>query len=1431
MPISKEYSIVADSTASSSPTRPVTPVKRAVRTYGRPREPAALEADDPDHSFSSASSSSLRSSTYRTGPLDTQEEIPPSSPGAFSSPDHTCTLGGEEEEDQGGQTDASPVFEYSWKAKLRDIDSREDEGNAVLGTTEKATEKSRRASPFQALSSEQSKTQNDAASRPSITPQASLIDDIFNGSLSTLTASQGPSSPGEPDSPIPTRRRITNRERQTTLHSDAEEDSEDTSPTKHSFPIFTPPQVKSPTPPTPRDEDDDMHLKASAKSKGKAPATRQSVPPLQFENETTDASRKLGTKSTEKQPVKIKGKDSKTAKTKKPTASERREADKERARMKAEKSAKVNWASGKVRNMATFMSSMASTNTSQTPANTTKVNSEDSDVESSPIMDFTSPVKAPVLAGSAPKDLRAISSDSEDELPDIGKVLAGYDKKKLLDYKLRLAAQSKKEADDDDDLEIVPSDAQVSKPLLKKPIPATENKVLPPPKHRVAPIAKKPAQPKRVDDYNKDLLARIRTEEDRVRKRKEEEWVRRGGQLLKVEPETDVALKLDWKEALAKKHFEALQAAGDASAAKDEDESDEDWTPNDDLRGSASPEPGDDAGTEDVDMKVEEKVEEDVMENDSVIEDGPSQEDAPMRVARSRPRRAVVGSDTEDENDENLPSRGRDIGRVLVPGTSAIFDPDVPMAGPSRLEARRGSCSSFEGGTEDEYDKENDTRRMYDHGEDKENTAVVRHSANDVRPPLGSRQGSLLGGLTDRSSNRLSMSPGGLVATDDENDENNPGPTPRQPLKLLRSEDSLLTSPSKSFFERLQGAGAQTHSRPEGEAPGPSLQPALNLSPNVVPHKGGGFSQFSDDEAENFAAPALQSGFADLFDANTQANRTQSVGDDGGFGKPGKLLSLGLTQDVEARPVLAINEALKREADEIFEKEQGYVVERAHRKIEHKPELYINDAGFLTQTRPIDGTPVIYRPLPTQTQSLSLSRNATETSLLSGTQREQGWTPSTSTHRTPFRDISLSGPDFENTLVESPTSGPRRRRLLKRRSSSPEGRQVSPTPSLTPGRSLLDAFGIQQKKKQKRERKPLVNSEFVQGEAQESDEETFGFVKSRDDDEDLNEDLDKTLETLVDDKEMDEDTVAEDKVLEKYKEQAELDDKANEELHMRAIQGELRKKRTHGLGIDDSDDEEDDEERARRIRRRMDRGARIDRQNIKELGDHPETLAFFNSYTKGVKDDDDNDLAYLQQQSAPDFVMGEALQHQEGADDEEDEESSGPGEVNRSEILAQVRQIAQEKPAEDEPAFNPRDVSWADVDDEVDEANVTVRVSLGKGSRISDRGVRRRDTEIDMDSQYTQLERSSSIMDTEEGRSRMESWAKTEERMRTRGGNGRSVAGAAITGHRKLANGGGSLRRGHGSASATKPADTRPVRAAPSLLKAPTLDRSSRFGQ
>ena len=65
----------------------------------------------------------------------------------------------------------------------------------------------------------------------------------------------------------------------------------------------------------------------------------------------------------------------------------------------------------------------------------------------------------------------------------------------------------------------------------------------------------------------------------------------------------------------------------------------------------------------------------------------------------------------------------------------------------------------------------------------------------------------------------------------------------------------------------------------------------------------------------------------------------------------------------------------------------------------------------------------------------------------------------------------------------------------------------------------------------------------------------------------------------------------------------ELHDQEMEKLHQAAVQGELRRKRRNrGVGLDDSDEESDEDERARKIRRKMNKSQRIDRDDIKALG-------------------------------------------------------------------------------------------------------------------------------------------------------------------------------------------------------------------------------------
>ena len=73
--------------------------------------------------------------------------------------------------------------------------------------------------------------------------------------------------------------------------------------------------------------------------------------------------------------------------------------------------------------------------------------------------------------------------------------------------------------------------------------------------------------------------------------------------------------------------------------------------------------------------------------------------------------------------------------------------------------------------------------------------------------------------------------------------------------------------------------------------------------------------------------------------------------------------------------------------------------------------------------------------------------------------------------------------------------------------------------------------------KENNKRKRLEKSEFVEGEAVESDDdEMFGFgpLQKKDDEESDDEDADAVVENLVDDAHLDADTLAEDKILEKH---------------------------------------------------------------------------------------------------------------------------------------------------------------------------------------------------------------------------------------------------------------------------------------------------------
>lgn len=55
--------------------------------------------------------------------------------------------------------------------------------------------------------------------------------------------------------------------------------------------------------------------------------------------------------------------------------------------------------------------------------------------------------------------------------------------------------------------------------------------------------------------------------------------------------------------------------------------------------------------------------------------------------------------------------------------------------------------------------------------------------------------------------------------------------------------------------------------------------------------------------------------------------------------------SFGLTQDLALQPAFQVDERLLRKANDIFEKEQEFVVEAASKKDIKEQEFYINEVG------------------------------------------------------------------------------------------------------------------------------------------------------------------------------------------------------------------------------------------------------------------------------------------------------------------------------------------------------------------------------------------------------------------------------------------------------------------------------------------------------
>ncbi len=176
-------------------------------------------------------------------------------------------------------------------------------------------------------------------------------------------------------------------------------------------------------------------------------------------------------------------------------------------------------------------------------------------------------------------------------------------------------------------------------------------------------------------------------------------------------------------------------------------------------------------------------------------------------------------------------------------------------------------------------------------------------------------------------------------------------------------------------------------------------------------------------------------------------------------------------------------------------------------------QMLTSPGSFLTQTRPtVDESPMRFRsPVKTQvTPGWQFSTTSSSKGVFSSL-------------RKPLAPILSQDPDEDDV--------PARKRLHKRAVS------VSPERAPGPALKLRSAFDVLGKRTSPKRKRPM-RSEYVEGEAEESDDEAafgFGAKKPDDEEEEDGEDQDKHLEDLVDDKEMDAETLAEAAVLEKVR--------------------------------------------------------------------------------------------------------------------------------------------------------------------------------------------------------------------------------------------------------------------------------------------------------
>ena len=229
-------------------------------------------------------------------------------------------------------------------------------------------------------------------------------------------------------------------------------------------------------------------------------------------------------------------------------------------------------------------------------------------------------------------------------------------------------------------------------------------------------------------ELSRRLVQRVAEHNKRLTAEKDEEWVKRGGQLrgLPVEGNQDT-LKTYVEKGLVTHSKRQLELndhlIGEVNESSDSSNSD------DESGATHSPVPND-------------------------IQPDQEEEEVPIFKTRRHRKVAILDSDSEIEEDEaRLPSTdvafkfGRSsLGVGRMPSADESDENSMPPPSLSLFSTHRGSVSSLDDQAEDRSDKENNRILMFDRGEDKENKATVRHSSPKGLPNA-SDDGNLSTGL------------------------------------------------------------------------------------------------------------------------------------------------------------------------------------------------------------------------------------------------------------------------------------------------------------------------------------------------------------------------------------------------------------------------------------------------------------------------------------------------------------------------------------------------------------------------------------------------------------------------------------------------------------------------------------------------------------